>query len=82
MPSYVVYKGRVPGVYHNWGDCLREVQGYRGCIYVSYNTMAEAEARYAHYLAVERRDWMKTIIIVLHLMVTAFLVYVLPILDN
>ena len=69
MPSYVVYKGRV--------DCLREVQGYRGCIYVQYNTMAEAEARYAHYLAVERRDWMKTIIIVLQLMFTAFLVYVL-----
>ena len=77
MPSYVVYKGRVPGVYHNWGDCLREVQGYRGCIYVLYNTMAEAEARYAHYLAVERRDWMKTIIIVVMLIVTASLVYVL-----
>ena len=77
MPSYVVYKGRIPGVYHNWVDCLREVQGYRGCIYVQYNTMADAEARYAHYLAVERRDRMKTIIIVLQLMLTAFLVYVL-----
>ena len=77
MPSYVVYKGRVPGVYHNWVGCPREVQGYRGCIYVQYNTMAEAEARYVQYLAVERRDWMKTIIIVLQLMLTAFLVYVL-----
>ena len=76
MPSYVVYKGRVPGVYHNWVDCLREVQGYGGCIYVQYNTMAEAEARYTHYLAVERRDRMKTII-VLQLMLTAFLVYVI-----
>ena len=37
--------------------------------------MAEAEARYAHYLAVERRDWMKTIIIMLQLMITTFLVY-------
>ena len=75
MPSYVVYKGRVPGVYHNWVDCLREVQGYRGCIYVQYNTMAEAEAIYAHYLARQRRDRMKTVIIVMQLIVTAYLVY-------
>ena len=77
MPSYVVYKGRVPGVYHNWVDCARQVQGFRGCIYISYNTMAEAEARYTHYVARERRDRMKTIIIVVMLIVTASLVYVL-----
>jgi hypothetical protein len=39
--------------------------------------MTEAEARYAYYLAVKRKDQMKTIIIVLQLMLTAFLVYVL-----
>ena len=72
MPSYVMYKGKVPGVYHNWGDCVRQVQGFRGCIYIWYNTMAEAEARYTHHVARERRDRMKTIIIV-----TTSLVYVL-----
>ena len=77
MPSYVVYKGRVPGVYHNLVDRARQVQGFRGSIYISYNTMAEAEARYAHYVARERRDRMKTIIIVVMLIVTVSLVYVL-----
>ena len=76
MPSYVVYKGRVPGVYQNWAECVRQVQGFRGYIYVWYNTMAEAEARYAHYLARQRRDRIKTVIIVMHLIVTAYLVYV------
>ena len=65
MPSYVVYKGRVPGVYQNWAECVRQVQGFRDCLYVWYNTMAEAEARYVHYLARQRRDRMKTVIIVM-----------------
>ena len=75
MLSYVVYKGRVPRVYHNWVECVRQVQGFRGCIYVWYNTMAEAEARYAHYLARQRMDRMKTVIIVIQLIVTVYLIY-------
>ena len=43
--------------------------------------MAEAQARYAHFLAEEmremRRNRMKTIIIVILLIVTALLVYVI-----
>ena len=77
MSSYVVYKGRVPGVYHNWVDCARQMQGFRGWIYISYNTMTEEETRYVHYVARERRDRMKTIIIAMQLIVTTSLVYVL-----
>jgi hypothetical protein len=51
MSSYVVYKGRVPGVYANWENCWRHVHHFRTCIYTWYNTMEEAEVRYMHYLA-------------------------------
>src|SRR3954462_11067841 len=60
MPSYVVCVGRVPGVYEDWEECRRQVHRFSGNSYKGYPTRAEAEARYAHYLAGEqRRDQMK-----------------------
>ena len=50
MTWYVVYKGRVPGVYDDWVDCRRQVHRFSGNSYKGYNTMAEAEARYTRYL--------------------------------
>ena len=80
MP-YVVYRGRVPGVYDDWEACRKQVHRFSGNSYKGYNTMAEAQARYAHFLAEEMREMrsnrMKTIIIVMQLIVTAFLVYVI-----
>ena len=79
--SYVVYRGRVPGVYDDWEACRKHVHRFSGNSYKGYNTMAEAQARYAHYLAGERREMrrnqMMTVIIVMLLIVTAFLVYVI-----
>ena len=62
MTWYVVYKGRVPGVYDDWEDCRRQVHRFSGNSYKGYNTMAEAEARYTRYLAGVRmtRNRMKT----------------------
>ena len=62
MTWYVVYKGRVPGVYDDWEDCRRQVHHFSGNSYKGYNTMAEAEARYTRYLAGVRttRNRMKT----------------------
>ena len=81
MPAFVVYKGRVPGVYDDWEDCRRQVHRFSGNSYKGYNTMAEAEARYAHYLAGERREMrrnrMKTTFIVMMRIVTTFLFYVI-----
>ena len=81
MPSYVVYKGEVPGVYDNWEECRRQVRHFSGNSYKGYTTRAEAEARYACYLAGERRgrrrNWMKTSFIVMMLIVTAALFYVM-----
>ena len=82
MPSYVVYKGKVPGVYDDWEECRRQVHRFSGNSYKRYTTRAEAESRYACYLAGERRErWrnqMKTSFIVMMLIViTATLFYVM-----
>ena len=82
MPSYVVYKGKVPGVYDDWEDCRRQVHRFSGNSYKGYTTRAEAESRYARYLAGERRErwrnWMKTSFIAMMLIVmTAALFYVM-----
>ena len=68
---YVVYIGRVPGVYDDWEACRKQVHRFSRNSYKGYNTMAEAQARYAHFLAAEMREMrsnrMKTIIIVMQL---------------
>ena len=56
MPSYVMYKGKVPGVYDDWEECRRQVHRFSGNSYKGYTTRAEAEVRYARYLAGERRE--------------------------
>ena len=81
MPSYVVYKGKVSGVYYDWEECLRQVHRFSGNSYKGYTTRAEAESRYARYLAGERREcWrnrMNTSFIAMMLIVTAALFYVM-----
>jgi viroplasmin and RNaseH domain-containing protein len=52
---YVVYRGRVPGVYVHWEDCLKQVNMFKGNSYKGYKTMAEAEARWRNHLREERR---------------------------
>ena len=73
MPSYVVYKGKVPGVYDDWKEGWRQVHRFSGNSYKGYTTRAEPESRYARYLAGERRErWrnrMKTSLITMMLIV-------------
>ena len=79
MPSYVVYVGWVPGVCEDWEECRRQVHRFSGNSYKGYPTRAEAEARYARYLAGEmrerRRNWMKITLVMLMLIVTATLFF-------
>ena len=81
MPSYVVYKGKVPGVYDDWEECRRQVHRFSDNSYKGYTTRVEAEARYARYLAGERRErrgiQMKISFIMLMLIVIAPLFYVM-----
>ena len=77
-----MYKGKVFGVYDDWEECQRQVYRFNGNSYKGYTTRAEAEARYARYLAGERREhWrnrMKTSFIAMMLIVmTATLFYVM-----
>jgi ribonuclease HI len=51
MTWYVVYKGKVPEVYNDWEECRRQVYHFSGNSYKGYSTLAEAENRYANYLA-------------------------------
>ena len=82
MSSYVVYKGKVPGVYDDWEECRRQVHRFSGNSYKGYTTRVEDESRYARYLAGERRErWrnrMKTSLIAMMLIVmTTALFYVM-----
>ena len=82
MPWYVVYKGKVPGVYNDWEECPRQVHRFSGNSSKVYTTRAEAESRYTRYLAGERRErWrnrMKTSFIAMMLiMMTPALFYVM-----
>ena len=82
MSSYVMYKGKVPGVYDDWEECQSQVHRFSGHSYKGYTTRAEAESRYASYLAGERRErWrnrMKTSLIAMMLiMMTTTLFYVM-----
>lgn len=40
---YTVWNGITPGVYSDWKDCKRQVDGYDGAIYKSFPTKEEAE---------------------------------------
>ena len=81
MSSYVMYKGEVPGVYDDWEECRRQVHRFSGNSYKGCTTRAEAEARYAPYLAGKRREQMrnqmKISFIAMMLIVIAALFYVM-----
>ena len=51
MTWYVVYVGRVPGVYDHWEHAHIQVHGFSGNMYKGYTTRREVEARYTRYLA-------------------------------
>jgi viroplasmin and RNaseH domain-containing protein len=76
-----MYKGKVPGVYDDWKECRRQVHHFSGNSYKGYNTLAEAETRYANYLARERtremeRSRMTTFLVMMLTAASVFLFYV------
>lgn len=40
---YVVWKGRVPGIYNSWPECQAQVMGFEKALYKSFATRKEAE---------------------------------------
>ena len=54
--TYVVFKGRIPGIYDNWPDCQAQVNGFSGQSYKAYSTRSAAEDAWfshmgSHYLS-------------------------------
>lgn len=43
---YVVWNGQEPGIYDNWEDCRRRVEGVPGAVYKSFGSEAEAQEAY------------------------------------
>jgi len=35
---YVVWKGKTPGIYNTWNDCQKQVHGFEGALYKSFET--------------------------------------------
>lgn len=44
---YTVWNGVCPGVYTNWNDCRKQVEGYESAIYKSFPTKDEAERAFS-----------------------------------
>ncbi|KAL3651916.1 hypothetical protein CASFOL_004918 [Castilleja foliolosa] len=43
---YVVWKGKVPGIYLTWGECEKQIKGVRNVKYKKYKTRMEAVEAY------------------------------------
>ena len=43
---YVVWKGKTPGVYHTWADCQKQVAGFEGAQYLSFENLGDAEVAF------------------------------------
>ena len=48
--TYVVFNGRVPGIYDSWLDASRQVHKFPNANHKSYKDRREAEAAYMEYL--------------------------------
>ncbi len=44
---YVVWKGLKPGIYDNWNECKKQVDGFENAQYKSYKTIEEAQLAFS-----------------------------------
>ena len=72
MAWYVVYKGRVPGVYDEWADCQKQVNKFSGNNYKGYATREEAVAKWMDH---SKKNRMK--ILVFLTVITVVLLYLI-----
>ena len=56
---YVVYIGRVPGVYEQWQDCHMQVNGFPGNRYKGYMSRVVAEENWRNHLRQKNRPGIK-----------------------
>ena len=56
---YVVYIGRVPGVYEEWKDCHKQVNNFSGNSYQGFNSREVAEEKWRRHEEKWRRHGRK-----------------------
>src|SRR6185295_11969038 len=44
--TYVVWKGRKPGLYNTWAECERQIKGFHGAEYMGFPSREAAEAAF------------------------------------
>jgi len=78
---YVVFVGKVPGVYRHWPDAQAQVNGYSGASHRGFDTRAEGENAYLRWTLKQERErnrrCLKYYIVVVLLMLIALLFYIM-----
>ena len=75
MTYYVVFEGRVPGVYDEWKDCKPQVHKFSGNCYKGYETRQEAVAKWRDHQS-KNKNKMKTFVVLpLWLTIAAVVLY-------
>ncbi len=60
---YVVWNGKIKGVFNNWKDCKKNIDGYQGAQYKSFTSKDEAEIAFTKtYEVYKGKDTKKPII--------------------
>ena len=75
---YVVYIGKVPGVYDEWHECQAQVQGVSGASHKGFKSRQEGEASYLRFTLARERTRNRRLmycIVPLSLIVIALLAY-------
>ncbi|KAK1629632.1 hypothetical protein QYE76_003947 [Lolium multiflorum] len=63
MTYYVVFEGRVPGVYEEWEECKKQVHKFSGNCYKGYPTRHEAVAKWRKHQSNKSKMKMKTFLV-------------------
>jgi ribonuclease HI len=77
---YVVYKGKVPGVYDEWPECQAQVEGVSGASHKGFKSRQEAETSYLRFTLARERTHNRRLmycIVPLSLIVIALLAYII-----
>ena len=77
---YVMYEGKVPGVYDEWYECQAQVKGVSGANHKGFKSRQEAEASYLRFMLTRERTHNRRLmycIVPLSLIVIALLAYII-----
>ena len=77
---YVVYKGKVLGVYNEWHECQAQVNGFTGASHKGFKSRQEGEASYLRFTLARERTSNRCLmycIVPLSLIVIGLLVYII-----